>query len=133
MDWTLVIENLKYTLYGSALFAAAYVANMLLGIFKNVFVLREHFDWNKIYRSAIKILAVAGGCTLLSVTSTTLPQFATMVGWDIPQEFAQAFSALAIIGIFLYSTCKYVIEAISKLKNILAYSVTDTEVTTKDN
>lgn len=130
MDWTLVLENLKYTLYGSALFAAAYVANMLLGIFKNVFVLRENFDWHKIYRSAIKIAAVAGGCILLSVTITTLPQFATMVGWDIPKEFAEAFSALAIIGIFLYSTCKYVIEAISKLSNILAYTA---DVSEKDN
>lgn len=124
MDWALVLENLKYTGIGAALFVTAYAANMLFGIYKNVYVLKFDFDWHKILNSALKIIAVGVGCVLISTTIVLLPEFATTVGWEIPEDFANVFQAIAIIGIFLYSTCKYVFEAIDKLKSILDASTT---------
>ena len=53
------------------------------------------------------------------IAITTLPQFVTYVGLTIPQEYADIFSNLTILALFVTSACKYVLEGYGKFKKIL--------------
>lgn len=123
MDWTVVVRSLEYTGMGAALFVMAYLANMLLGLYQNICILKNQFNKSKFIDGALKVGAIGLGCALLAIVVVLLPEFATMVGWEIPSDFAEVFQALAVIGIFLYSTCKYVADALGKLRNILSLTV----------
>lgn len=59
------------------------------------------------------------GLTLLCVSITTLPLYANQVGWAIPEEYADMFADLVIIGAVLIVSCKYIVEAFTKFKAIL--------------
>lgn len=77
--------------------------------------------------SGLKIAAFICGLTLLCLSVTTLPLFADMVGWTIPEEYAEIFSDLVIIGAVLMVSCKYIVEAFTKFKAILDFRKEETD------
>lgn len=114
-----VIVNLEYVGIGAALFLVAYLSNMAFSLYYNIEMLKQQFDKRKVLNSAIKVATIVVGLTLLCVAITTLPQFVTHVGLTIPQEYADIFSNLAVLTLFVTSACKYVFEAYNKFKKIL--------------
>lgn len=117
--WDIVLSNLINVGYGVVLFIAAYLSNMLFSLWYNIKILLEPFDLIKLKNSGLKILCFGVGLSLLSLTISTLPEFANTVGWEIPEEFKEVFANLAIIGVFLLATSKYLLEAWNKMKAIL--------------
>lgn len=115
-----IIENLQNVGMGMALFLVAYLSNMCFSIYVNCKIIGEDFDWSKILDSILKIIAFGLGTGLLCVAVTTIPIFANTVGFEIPKEYTEVFQNLAIIGVFLLSGCKYVLEAWDKMKQILS-------------
>lgn len=81
--------------------------------------LASAFDREKAINSALKVAAFVVGLTLLCVSITTLPLYANQVGWAIPEEYADMFADLVIIGAVLIVSCKYIVEAFTKFKAIL--------------
>lgn len=114
-----ILQNLTYVGIGALLFLVAYISNMAFSLYYNIRMLKENFDKNKIIDSAIRISTIVIGLTLLCIAITTLPQFVTYVGLTIPQEYADIFSNLAVLTLFVTSACKYVLEAYTKFKKIL--------------
>lgn len=114
-----ILQNLTYVGIGALLFLVAYISNMAFSLYYNIRMLKESFDKNKIIDSAIRISTIVVGLTLLCIAITTLPQFVTYVGLTIPQEYADIFSNLAVLTLFVTSACKYVLEAYTKFKKIL--------------
>lgn len=114
-----ILNNLINVGYGVALFILAYLSNMLFSIWYNIKVLLQPFDLKKIRDSGIKILCFGAGLTLLSLGISILPEFANTVGWEIPEEFKEVFADIAIIGVFLLVTTKYLLESWNKMKVIL--------------
>lgn len=82
-------------------------------------MLSQDWDWDKIKASAIKIAAFVIGTTLMTVGVTALPIFCDYIGLTIPEEFAEVFQKLAIIGVFVYAACKYLTDAFDKFKKLL--------------
>lgn len=117
--WNDILTNLTYVGIGAALFLAAYLSNMAFSLYYNIKVLSQKFNTDKLIDSALKISAIIIGLVLLCVSITTLPTFVDYVGLTIPQEYADIFSNLAILGLFVTTACKYVFEAYSKFKKIL--------------
>lgn len=117
--WNDILTNLTYVGIGAALFLAAYLSNMAFSLYYNIKILSEKFDKDKIIDSCLKVSAIIVGLVLLCVSITSLPTFVDYVGLTIPQEYADIFSNLAILGLFVTSACKYVFEAYSKFKKIL--------------
>ena len=117
-----VLTNLTDVGIGVLLFVMAYVSNMALGLYYNIKVLNQPFDKNKLIDSAIKIAAFGIGTGLLCVCVTTIPAFATHVGFVIPEEYSTVFQDLAILSVFIISSCKYLLEAYSKFSAILKTS-----------
>ncbi len=117
-----VLTNLTDVGIGVLLFVMAYVSNMALGLYYNIKVLNQQFDKSKLIDSALKIAAFGIGTGLLCVCVTTIPAFATHVGFVIPEEYSTVFQDLAILAVFITSALKYVIEAYGKFSAILKTS-----------
>ena len=117
--WNDILTNLTYVGIGAALFLAAYLSNMAFSLYYNIKILSEKFEKDKIIDSGLKVSAIIVGLVLLCISITSLPTFVDYVGLTIPQEYADIFSNLAILGLFVTSACKYVFEAYTKFKKIL--------------
>lgn len=116
---TLVLLNLRNVGIGLVLFVLAYLANMLFAMWRNTKLLGQPFDKRRLRDSGLKLLCFGGGLVLLCVVMTALPLFADMVGWEIPEQYQEVFSAIVIVGVFLLASCKYLLEAFKAMKAIL--------------
>jgi len=114
-----LLTNLTHVGMGCALFIIAYVSNILLSLWYNIKICNQEFDYKKLLNSVLKILAFGTGTSLLVIGITLVPMFSNYVGFVIPEEYSEVFQNLAIISVFLISTCKYLIEAYTKFKKIL--------------
>ena len=120
-----VLTNLMDVCIGVLLFVMAYVSNMALSLYYNIKVLNQPFDKNKLIDSGLKVVAFGVGTALLCVCITTIPAFANHVGFVIPEEYSTVFQDLAILSVFIISSCKYLLEAYTKFSAILKTSSTD--------
>lgn len=114
-----VIENLINIGWAMLIFLSAYLANVAFSLWYNIKIQQQSFDKSKLIASALKVLTFVVGLTLLCVAITTLPLFATQVGWTIPDEYTDIFADLVIIGAVLLVSCKYIKEAFEKFIAIL--------------
>lgn len=119
MIWETILENLINVGYGVALFIVAYLSNMLFSLWYNIKMLSQPFDYKRLLNSGLKILCFGGALALLSLVVCILPVFADTVGWSIPEEYIEVFANLAVIGMFLLASTKYIMEAWNKMKAIL--------------
>lgn len=118
--WSLVLVNLEKVGIGAALFLGAYLANMGLGVWKNVKIEGYDFDWNLILQSIVKFIVLGLSSGLLSMVISVLPAYTTYVGISINPDTMQTIDSIVIVGTFLTATIRYVSDAISKLKEILS-------------
>ena len=115
----LILTNLEKIGVGIGLFMGAYLANMGLGVWKNVKIDGSTFDWTLIKKSIVKFIVLILSIALLSIVVSVIPAYATYVGVEISQEVLETIDALVIIGAFLTATVRYVGDAVSQLKTIL--------------
>lgn len=114
-----IVENLTNIGWAMLIFLAAYLANVAFSLWYNIKIQQQSFDKSKLIASALKVLTFVVGLTLLCVAITTLPLFATQIGWTIPEEYTDIFADLVIIGAVLLVSCKYIKEAFEKFTAIL--------------
>lgn len=114
-----ILSNLLNMGYAMGIFLCAYLSNMAFGLYHNVKQLGQPFEKEKLINSGWKVLSVVLGLTFLVVAATALPNFATLVGWEIPAEYTDVLSNIAVIGVCLMASCKYIAEASGKFKEIL--------------
>ena len=114
-----ILNNLTNIGWAMLIFLCAYLSNVAFSMYYNIKILLEPFDKQKIVNSCLKIAVFVIGLTLLCLAITTLPLFASMIGWEIPAEYADIFSDLVIVGAVLIVSCKYIVEAFTKFKAIL--------------
>ena len=121
----IILVNLMDVGIGVLLFIMAYTSNMALSLYYNLKVLNQKFDKNKLIDSGFKVAAFGIGTALLCVCITTIPAFANHVGFAIPEEYSTVFQDLAILSVFIISSCKYLLEAYTKFSAILKTSSTN--------
>lgn len=114
-----IFQNIVNIGWAMLIFLAAYLANVAFSLWYNLKILRETFDKTKLRESCLKVLTFLAGLTLLCGAITALPIFANMVGWLVPEEYADLFADLVIIGAVLLVSCKYIKEAFTKFTAIL--------------
>lgn len=114
-----ILANLAYVAIGAALFIACYVSNMAFGIWYNVKVLEQKFEWAKIKESIIKIIFFVIGTVLMCIAITIIPVFCEHVGIALPEEYIKVFQGLVIVTVFIYSAVQYLLQAFDKFKKIL--------------
>ena len=114
-----IMNNLINIGWAMLIFLAAYLSNVAFSLYYNIKILLQPFDREKAINSALKVAAIVVGLTLLCVSITTLPLYANQVGWAIPEEYADMFADLVIIGAVLIVSCKYIKEAFTKFNAIL--------------
>lgn len=114
-----VIANLEKVGIGASLFLGAYIANILLGVWKNVKIEGYDFNWELILQSLLKFVVLGLGVGLLSVVVSIIPMYLTYIGIEIGAETMETIDSMVIITAFVTATVKYVTDALSKLKMIL--------------
>jgi len=121
MDYIIqqILENLKNVGLGCGIFVISYLSNMILGLWYNIKVLNQEFDYHRLINSALKILAFVFGTSLLAIGITLVPIFADYVGVVIPEEYTDVLQAIAIVSLFIICSCKYLVEAYNKFRAIL--------------
>lgn len=124
---TLVLINLEKVGIGIALFMGAYIANIGLGIWKNVKIEGYEFDGKLILQSLAKFAVLIISLGLLSVVISIIPAYATYIGIEIGAETMETIDSLVVVGAFLTATIRYIGDGISKLKNILGNNTTSTK------
>lgn len=110
---------LEYAAIGLGLFVISYISNMCFSIYYNTKILGQSFDKQKIYNSIFKVGTFGVGTVLMTIATVAIPQFATVAGIELPEEYIKVFSTLAISATFIVCSCKYILEAYSKFKKIL--------------
>lgn len=123
----IVIANLEKVGIGVSLFLGAYIANILLGVWKNVKIEGYDFNWELILQSLLKFVVLGLGVGLLSVVASIIPMYLTYIGIEIGAETMETIDSMVIIGAFLTATIRYIGDGISKLKNILGNNTTSTK------
>ena len=116
-----VLNNLINIGWAMLIFLCAYLSNVAFSLYYNIKILLQPFNRDKAINSALKVTAFLVGLSLLCVAITTLPLYANQIGWAIPQEYSDLFADLIILGAVLVVSCKYILEAFTKFKNILEY------------
>lgn len=114
-----VLQNLTYTGIGTVLFIVCYLSNMSFGIWYNVKVLNQKFEWGRIKESALKLVGFSIGTILMCVGITVIPIFCDVVGLTIPEQYTEVFQKFAIVSVFIYSAARYLMEAYGKFRAIL--------------
>ena len=117
----LILENLKNTGFAMLIFVACYVANMAFGLWCNIELLQQKFEISRIWKSVLKIVTFGVGLSLLVIAVTSIPLFCQYVGLELPQQYIEVFTNLAIIAVVLYVSVNYAKEAFDKFKAILNY------------
>lgn len=115
----LIVSNLEKVGIGAAIFFGAYLANMALGAWRNVKIDGGSFDWKMIGNSLLKYVVLTVGIAILAVVVAVVPEYATYVGITIEPTTLETIDAIIIIGAFLTSAIRYIVDGISKLKAIL--------------
>ena len=123
----LVLTNLEKVGIGVALFMGAYIANIGLGIWKNVKIEGYEFDGKLILQSLAKFAVLIISLGLLSVVISIIPAYATYIGIEIGAETMETIDGLVVVGAFLTATIRYIGDSISKLKNILGNNIPSTK------
>lgn len=116
----IIIMNLEKIGFGMLMFMGAYLANMGLGAWRNVKIDGASFDWKKIAQSAVKFMVLMVSMGLMSIVASAIPAYATFIGIEIGAEVMETIDAMVIVGAFMTATIRYIGDAITKVKDLLA-------------
>lgn len=117
--FNLLVLNLEKIGVGIILFLCSYLANIILGAWKNISLNGENFNWNLILQSIIKFCVLGVGVGLLSIVLSVIPMYLTYIGVEIGAETMETVDSMVVISAFATATLKYIKEAILKVKDIL--------------
>lgn len=116
----IIVMNLEKIGFGMLMFMGAYLANMGLGAWRNVKIDGASFDWKKIAQSAVKFVVLVVSMGLMSIVASAIPAYATFIGIEIGAEVMETIDAMVIVGAFMTATIRYIGDAITKVKDLLA-------------
>ena len=114
-----MLVAIEYASIGLILFIVSYVSNMCFSIYYNIKILGQTFNKQKIFDSGFKIATFGIGTLLMTIATVGIPEFASVTGIQLPEEYIEVFSTLAIAAVFIICSCKYILEAYGKFKKIL--------------
>lgn len=104
---------------GVGIVALAYLSNMCLGVWYNVNIIGENFNWRKLGWSLLKIVAIAVGVVLLTTSITLIVPFAQKNGLPIPEEYQEVVQVIAVLAVCLSAALQYIKDAWTKFNDIL--------------
>lgn len=114
-----LLENLYSVGIGLGIFLCSYLSNVSFSMYYNIKIIGQSFNKNKLINSIMKVGTFIIGVAMLTLAITTIFPWATKNGLPIPTEYNEIISNVAILGICLTSSLKYIIESIGKMKKIL--------------
>ena len=117
--WQDTLGNLISVGIGLLIFVMAYISNMCFSTYYNVRILGEQFEPSKLKMSGLKIATFGIGTALLTMAITLILPWANQNGLNFPKEYTEVITTVAILGVCLTGSLKYIVEAFSKMSKIL--------------
>lgn len=114
-----ILHDLQMVGTAMLLLMGAWTANMILGMYNNMAVKMEGFDKKKLLTGLVKALAIGVGTGLASVVISALPIFLNEFGITISDSATDAFSVIAIAGLYAMAITKYIKQCVDKITKIL--------------
>jgi hypothetical protein len=117
----LILSNLVLISQFMALFALAWLSNMVLSLWFNIKILGEIFDPKRLIDGVYKLLVLCIGVALFSVLLTTAPIVFEHYGIvTIEEDIATTFDFLAVAVLFaVKGIIPYAKETYKTLNNII--------------
>lgn len=119
---TSVCNNLANFCWAILILFCSYASNIIFSLYYNIEQNKESFNKDKFIRGIIKIFFVCLGLVFVVTAITTIPVFATFIGWTIPEEYTSVLNNTLILGACLYVSCKYLLESVGKFYKIINYN-----------
>lgn len=82
--------------------------------------------------SGLKIITFGLGTVLLTMAITLILPWANQNGLNIPEEYTEVVTTVAILGVCLTGSLKYILEAFTKMGKILNSGTTFTTAVVND-
>lgn len=117
---TAIVHNLISIGGGVVLFAICYSGNIVFSTYYNVDVLGDYFKKEKMQKGIRKALVFSIGMCLVTVGITSIPIYASSSNVEIPKEFIEYFNETVIAGMFIVSSCQYIVKTFSTIKKIVS-------------
>ncbi len=117
--WESLLSNLELIGVLIAMLAGTNAANILFGMYGNIELKNEAFDWKKLLHGLKKFGAVAVGTACLVVVFALLPGVLELWKVDIDTEVIEGISAAVIVLIYVTAIASCGADAALKLKDIL--------------
>lgn len=115
----LLLANFQLIFALMILFAGSYSANVLLGTFYNVAVIKDSFNKERFLLGLARGGVLLVGLALIVIVVSVLPEILASAGLVEIVAIAQDLSLLAIAGIIGTATVKYLKGAVLKLQKII--------------
>lgn len=116
----LIIANLEKVGIGAGIFLLAYMSNIMLGAWRNTKIDAQQFDWKKIANSVVQYLVLGASISFLTIVVTVIPSYVALKGFQIDAETMKLLDASVILGAFIAAALRYVKDAFTKIKDLLA-------------
>lgn len=114
-----IVHNLILIGGGVLLYAICYSGNVVFSTYYNVDVLGDLFNKDKMKKGVRKALVFSIGMCLVTIGITSVPIYAVSSNIEIPSEFIEYFNNTIIAGMFVISSCQYIVKAFSTIKKIV--------------
>lgn len=122
----LVMDNLTMVMGGIGIFVLFWLCNFVTSIYANVNILKEMFEWKRMFGGIIKMIFICLGTGLFTVGVSVLPSYMQWVGLTIPQEYVDVISVLTVIIVYIGASLYYAKQFVVSLKDIFSKEVQET-------
>ena len=119
-DWIAIGENFILLLVAFGTLGLAYSANIAFSLFYNTKLIGEQYDKEKMKLGLLKIVVLLIGLLLLNFSILILIQLVGLIGIEVPPEYSDIISAMAVITTTMFGAAYYIKEAYEKYKMILS-------------
>lgn len=115
----MISGNLVLVSQFGGLLALAWLANFAASVYYNVNILDQKFDKARIINGLFKLVALCVGIASFVVVITAIPILLNHMDILITEEFADIFSIVTIIGVFvtkgIFPYCKQAYETFTNI------------------
>lgn len=115
----ILLSNLGLIFVLILMLAGTSLANILFGLYANVELKNESFDWGKLLHGIKKLGVVTLGTACLMTVFVLLPGVLEMWDVQIDPTIIEGISAVVIVAVYVFAIASVGAEAVAKLREIL--------------
>lgn len=123
--WESLISNLELMGILVIMLAGTTIANILFGLYENIEIKNEAFNWGKLLHGLKKFGVLAVGSACLMTVFALLPGVLSLWQIEVDPQIIEGISAGVIVLVYVVAIAMQGADAVLKLKDILKVRKTE--------